>query len=163
MLGLKLNHVSKRGHWYQGSYGLHGAYLGPTGPKWAPCWPHDPCYLGGFSVWIIIYSQYPIKSKPLLSRPSMAGSRCLFHRQSFHIYPVMSFIYTGFTGNIDMFHMWIYKYIYRDEFNSGLICKYKILTRDTQSHKWYHSTRKRVFSVSYLKFNLITTLSLSSK
>ena len=19
---------------------------GPTGPKWAPCWPHEPCYLG---------------------------------------------------------------------------------------------------------------------
>ena len=21
-------------------------YLGPTGPRWAPCWPHEPCYLG---------------------------------------------------------------------------------------------------------------------
>ena len=23
--------------------------MGPTGtgPRWAPCWPHDPCYLGG--------------------------------------------------------------------------------------------------------------------
>ena len=20
--------------------------LGPTGPRWAPCWPHEPCYLG---------------------------------------------------------------------------------------------------------------------
>ena len=20
--------------------------MGPTGPKWAPCWPHEPCYLG---------------------------------------------------------------------------------------------------------------------
>ena len=24
----------------------HGAHLGPTGPRWAPCWPHEPCYLG---------------------------------------------------------------------------------------------------------------------
>ena len=23
----------------------HGAHLGPTGPRWAPCWPHAPCYL----------------------------------------------------------------------------------------------------------------------
>ena len=23
----------------------HGAYLGPTGPRWAPCWPHELCYL----------------------------------------------------------------------------------------------------------------------
>ena len=25
---------------------VYGARLGPTGPRWAPCWPHDPCYLG---------------------------------------------------------------------------------------------------------------------
>ena len=25
-------------------------HLGPTGPRWAPCWPHEPCYLGyGFT------------------------------------------------------------------------------------------------------------------
>ena len=22
----------------------HGAHLGPVGPKWAPCWPHEACY-----------------------------------------------------------------------------------------------------------------------
>ena len=25
------------------------AHLGPTGPRWAPCWPHELCYLGLFS------------------------------------------------------------------------------------------------------------------
>ena len=25
---------------------VHGAHLGPIGPRWAPCWPHEPCYLG---------------------------------------------------------------------------------------------------------------------
>ena len=25
---------------------VHGAHLGPTGPRLAPCWPHEPCYLG---------------------------------------------------------------------------------------------------------------------
>ena len=24
----------------------HGAHLGPTRPRLAPCWPHEPCYLG---------------------------------------------------------------------------------------------------------------------
>ena len=24
------------------------AHLGPTGPRWAPCWPHEPCYLGSY-------------------------------------------------------------------------------------------------------------------
>ena len=22
------------------------AQLGPTGPRWTPCWPHKPCYIG---------------------------------------------------------------------------------------------------------------------
>ena len=30
----------------QGSWGQHGAHLGPTGPRWAPCWPHESCYPG---------------------------------------------------------------------------------------------------------------------
>ena len=32
--------------WYQGLWGQHGAHLGPTGPRRAPCWPHETCYLG---------------------------------------------------------------------------------------------------------------------
>ena len=29
---------------WQSSWGQHGAHLGPVGPRWAPCWPHEPCY-----------------------------------------------------------------------------------------------------------------------
>ena len=25
---------------------VHVAHLGPVGPRWAPCWPHEPCYQG---------------------------------------------------------------------------------------------------------------------
>ena len=25
---------------------MHGAHLSPAGPRWAPCWPHEPCYQG---------------------------------------------------------------------------------------------------------------------
>ena len=32
--------------WQQGSWGQHGAHLGPTGLSWAPCWPRELCYLG---------------------------------------------------------------------------------------------------------------------
>ena len=28
----------------QSSWGQHGAHLSPVGPRWAPCWPHYPCY-----------------------------------------------------------------------------------------------------------------------
>ena len=32
-----------------------GAHLGPTGPRWAPCWPHGLCYLGYF-IWDTVRS-----------------------------------------------------------------------------------------------------------
>ena len=28
--------------WQQASWGQHGAHLGPTGPRWAPCWAVGP-------------------------------------------------------------------------------------------------------------------------
>ena len=28
--------------------GQNGTHPGPTGPRWAPCWPHELCYLGKF-------------------------------------------------------------------------------------------------------------------
>ena len=36
----------------QGSCGQQGAHLGPVVPRWAPCWPHEPCYLGQF--WLFV-------------------------------------------------------------------------------------------------------------
>ena len=40
-------------HWLFPDSRVHGAnmgaHLGPTGPRWAPCWPHELCYLGCFS------------------------------------------------------------------------------------------------------------------
>ena len=38
--------MSSGNPWWQGSRGQHGAHLGPVGPRWAPCRPHEPCYLG---------------------------------------------------------------------------------------------------------------------
>ena len=35
--------------WEQGSWDQHGACLGPTGPRWAPCWSHELCYLVTFT------------------------------------------------------------------------------------------------------------------
>ena len=49
--------------WWQGSWGQHGAHMGPTGPRWAPCWPHELCYPGYFdecqSDWICIHQSTP--------------------------------------------------------------------------------------------------------
>ena len=27
---------------------VHGAHPGPIGPRWAPCWPHEPCFQSGY-------------------------------------------------------------------------------------------------------------------
>ena len=40
--------------WQQSLWGQYGANLGPTGPRRAPCWPHEPCYLGTY-IYIYIY------------------------------------------------------------------------------------------------------------
>ena len=32
--------------WYQASWGQCGSRLGPIGPRWPPCWPHELCNLG---------------------------------------------------------------------------------------------------------------------
>ena len=47
--------------WQQGSWG----HLGPTGPRWAPCWPHELCYLGIAKhlhlCWTLFYFKYDPK------------------------------------------------------------------------------------------------------
>ena len=40
--------------------GQHGAHLGPTGPRWAPCWHHELCYLGAVP-WITTTKSTTIK------------------------------------------------------------------------------------------------------
>ena len=49
--------------WLQGSWGQHGAHLGPIGPKWAPCWPHEPWYLGCYMQWNINQNAYIVIKK----------------------------------------------------------------------------------------------------
>ena len=34
--------IKKKQSWWD----RHGAHLGPVGPRWVPCWPHEPCYQG---------------------------------------------------------------------------------------------------------------------
>ena len=33
---------------YQDSWGPHKAHLGHVGPRWAPCWLHEPCYQASY-------------------------------------------------------------------------------------------------------------------
>ena len=48
---------------FQGSWGQHGDHLGPTGPRWAPRWPHELCYLCVMNLWHLWVWWRDIKSK----------------------------------------------------------------------------------------------------
>ena len=37
---------------------VYGNHLGPRGPRWAPCWPHELCYLGYHSQSFFYWSQH---------------------------------------------------------------------------------------------------------
>ena len=41
----KLHCSSTAATWTIPDSKVHGANMGPTGPRWAPCWPHELCYL----------------------------------------------------------------------------------------------------------------------
>ena len=38
----------------QSSWHQHGTHLGPAGPRWAPCWPHESCYQGCFPIIVVM-------------------------------------------------------------------------------------------------------------
>ena len=48
--------------WYQGSWGQHGAHLGPTGPRWAPCLLHE--------LWPVLQPSWPRPFYRIFSPPS---------------------------------------------------------------------------------------------
>ena len=35
---------SPTNHIVLNTWGQYGTHMGPVGPRWAPCWPHEPCY-----------------------------------------------------------------------------------------------------------------------
>ena len=43
---------------FHNSLGQNGAHLGPVGPRWAPCWPHEPCYQGCYSSTTLILDRH---------------------------------------------------------------------------------------------------------
>ena len=51
--------------WKQGSWGQHGAHLGPAGPRWAPCRPHEPCDRTANMSWRTCVIVKQIQSNPM--------------------------------------------------------------------------------------------------
>ena len=80
--------------WYipdNSSWGKHGAHLGPVGPSWAPCWPHEPCCQGFGKIALVWHSTICIL------HINAVGSYHLYHIYE-AIYAITSLYYIKFTG-----------------------------------------------------------------
>ena len=53
LLLIMIHHDCMCHPWYKDSWSQHGAHLGPTGPRWATCWPHELCYRGQYKSTLI--------------------------------------------------------------------------------------------------------------
>ena len=57
--------------------GQHGAHLGPVGPRWAPCWPHEPCYQGMLIGQVWKYGNQPCTATIILTMTSLIDKSSL--------------------------------------------------------------------------------------
>ena len=57
----------------QSSWGQHGAHLGPVGPIWAPCWPHQLCYQGCDKPFGSVGLEIFIAAFPFWTKPAWLG------------------------------------------------------------------------------------------
>ena len=69
---------------------VHGTHLGPTGPRWAPCWPHELCYLGYF--W----------------KPSQVSSVNIIYLRLGHALEITSITFCGMWFLIHISNWWRY-------------------------------------------------------
>ena len=77
--------------------------LGPTGPRWAPCWSHELCYLGMVSpvpvqqhwriwrIWVNICSWYT-KNRSYNNKAKHNKTMCLSHGIYYTICPKLTFL-----------------------------------------------------------------------
>ena len=96
-----VQHVDKEGvpRW-QGSWGQHGAHLGPTGPRWAPCWSHELCYLGNHrNLW---------ESKSYRLRWSHTNHSLPTKRLNWHSKRMFYHLYTHTWASVLSYVAWVY-------------------------------------------------------
>ena len=90
----------------QSSWGQHGAHLGPVGPRWAPCWPHEPCYQGMMQIlstlWILIGIRTRISVSEVLSRRQVFSTLYMMTSSNETIFRITSPLCGEFTG-----HRWM--------------------------------------------------------
>ena len=93
----------------QSSWGQHGAHLGPVGPRWTPCWPHEPRYQGscqfpGLNIAVIA------AKRQLVITPCFAAIYISVTKYSvFTITQLLIYFYCA--TNMTNCYIWINKYL----------------------------------------------------
>ena len=79
----------------QGSWGLHGAHLGPVGPRRASCWPHKACYRGRYMLRINMSMEMKNTTRIFQSNSVLLrGKSCWHIWQPGFIYAISRMMYT---------------------------------------------------------------------
>ena len=121
-----------------------GQHLGLTGPRWAPCWPHEPCYLGfllvtynqvSYGVKLSIYFLFYWMIKHILFFNKTPCTMCL---DKTSLLVNFNKVFYGMKSNIDFLFYLMIKHIL-------------LLSKDAKTLKTWHVWRKfRKYDVKFL-------------
>ena len=121
------------------SVAQHGAQLGLTGPRWAPCWPHELCYLECYqplSEPIMISS----KDKYNVAKQQAANTGfqlCVITQNVSHIIDIMEFM------------MHYYTHIFSNDFLKGI----DGLIKDQVYGKWMYTVHTIKIEYNKVKYS----------
>ena len=97
------------------SWGQHGAHLGPVGPRWTPCWPHEPCNQG---------HSPPGKDRAHMPVPiSMQQHTCVCYNIYIYIHIKNRTVFTNFMLSVVLLLYWIFTHNHTVHINI-CICVY---------------------------------------
>ena len=74
---VKTKQLTSIHRWLTPDSKFYGAHMGPTGPRLAPGWPHEPCYLGLLIISEIQTKQQTYSLSEIYS--TMSSGKCRFY------------------------------------------------------------------------------------
>ena len=141
------------------------AHLGPVGPRWAACWPHEPCYQGclisisiGNSIKLVVYLKTTsLNCQSVGSDFKALGSMLqLNDSQCFQL--MMTGVYGLLVGCLNIQHRM---------FNCWVSCAFKKAVADSLSSliiflsAHIHSSCKQINGVFPCKFKILQLLCIA--
>ena len=113
----RINSIKFRDKLFKRSWGQHGTHLGPVGPSWVSCWPHELCYQGWHGIGMLKIANNISRSLGIMNKikrclpthilRSLYDSLILLHLQhavlswaSYQIRKIVGCACAGNAGNV---------------------------------------------------------------